>query len=202
MTYARTNKRVGETFAGYAWDNISTQEMIISNGMILKMSIDDKKLGGYESHFEEEIPVHLGQGYSATLTDYPAWATKIMPLWRFKQIRAAFHPEVGASTIGDKCHQLRYALDQHTKTAKKTFEPGIDLSVDEGGIASRSRMNPVRPYNKDKPNKFSVDVFLLANNNPGINFIHHLEVYQGKNAKNIGIPVEIQDMPTTQKKRS
>ena len=30
-------------------------------------------------------------------------------------------------------------------------------------------------------------------------FIYHLEVYQGKNAKNISIPVEIQDMPTTQK---
>jgi len=30
-------------------------------------------------------------------------------------------------------------------------------------------------------------------------FIYHIEVYQGKNAENIGIPEEIQDIPTTQK---
>ena len=60
-------------------------------------------------------------------------------------------------------------------------------------------MNPVRQYNKDKPNKFRVDFFVLANNNNGKFFIMHLDVYQGKNASNIGIPPEIRTMPTFQK---
>ena len=93
--------------------------MIRFNDMILKMSIDDQKLGGYASYFEEDIPVHLGKHYTVTLNYYPAWATNSMSSFCFKQIRAAFHPRVGASTIGDKCHQLRYTLDQHNKTAMK-----------------------------------------------------------------------------------
>ena len=50
------------------------------------------------------------------------------------------------------------------------------MTFDEGGVASRSRMNPVRQYNKDKPNKFRVDFFVLANNSPGKYFIVHLDV--------------------------
>ena len=80
-----------------------------------------------------------------------------------------------------------------------TFEPGENLSFDEGGTASRSRFDPVRQYNKDKPNKFCVDFFLLVNNSPGKYFICYADVYQGKNATNIGIPNEIRTLPTTQK---
>ena len=35
-------------------------------------------------------------------------------------------------------------------------------TFDEGGIAMRSRYCPVRQYNKDKPNKYRVDFFILA----------------------------------------
>jgi hypothetical protein len=44
-----------------------------------------------------------------------------------------------------------------------------------------------------------VDFFVLCNNSPGAYFIVHCDVYQGKNAANIGIPNEIQNLPTTQK---
>ena len=186
-------------FAGLAYKNITVEEMIRFHGMVLKMSIDDRKLGGYEAYFTEGMSINLGRNYSVMLSDYPAWAAKVMSLSRFKQIRAAYHPEVGSSTIGDKCHQLRYAIDTCNGTSKTTFVVGGDLTFDEGGVASRSRMNPVRQYNKDKPNKFRVDFFVLANNSPGIYFIVHLDVYQGKNAENINIPEPIQTLPTTQK---
>jgi len=87
----------------------------------------------------------------------------------------------------------------------RTFTPGRNLSFDEGGVASRSRVNPVRQYNKDKPNKFRIDFFVLTNNTKREGqseipyFIMHLDVYQGKNAANIGIPNEIRHLPTTQK---
>ena len=73
------------------------------------------------------------------------------------------------------------------------------MSFDEGGVASRSRFNPICQYNKDKPQKFHVDFFVLCNNSPGQYFILHCDVYQGKNAENIGIPDEITKLPTTQK---
>jgi hypothetical protein len=37
---------------------------------------------------------------------------------------------------------------------------GANITFDEGGMGSRHRMNPVRQYNKDKPQKFRVDFFI------------------------------------------
>ncbi len=73
------------------------------------------------------------------------------------------------------------------------------MSFDEGGVASRLWFNPIRQYNKDKPQKFRVDIFVLCNNSPGKYFILHCDVYQGKNLENIGIPEEITKLPSTQK---
>lgn len=64
-------------FAGSAWKNITVEEMIRFHGMVLKMSIDDRKLGGYEAYFTEGMSINLGRNYSVTLTDYPAWASKV-----------------------------------------------------------------------------------------------------------------------------
>ena len=93
---------------------------------------------------------------------------------------------------------MKHDIDKLNLISRRTFIPGPDLTFDEGGISSRSRMNPVRQYNKDKPNKFRVDFFVLANNTSEKFFTIHLDVYQGKNAANIGIPGEIQTLPTTQ----
>ncbi len=51
-------------------------------------------------------------------------------------------------------------------SARASFQssiPGINLSFDEGGVASGLRFNPVRQYNKDKPQKVTVDFFVLCN---------------------------------------
>jgi hypothetical protein len=57
---------------------------------------------------------------------------------------------------------------------------GPDLTFDEGGIGSCHRMNPVRQYNEDKPQKFRVDFFTMVCSKTY--FIHHIDVYQGANA--------------------
>ena len=127
------------------------------------------------------------------------WAALVFSVNRFKQIREAYHPEVGASSVGDKCHKLRFAINSLNAASKATFIPGLNHSFDKGGVASRSCMNPVRQYNKNKPKKFRVDFFVLANNAPYNYFIVHIDVYQGKNFESIGIPEEIKSLPTTQK---
>ena len=73
------------------------------------------------------------------------------------------------------------------------------MSFDEGGVASRSTFNPVHQYNKDQPQKFYFDFYLLCNNSPEKIFTLHCNVYQGKNADNIGIPEEITHPQATQK---
>ncbi len=135
-------------------------------------------------HFSKDLSIHLD--------NLPAWGLKAgFSLCQFKQIRGALHSEVGNTTINDKCHQIRHALNTLNHASYKTFIPEQDLSFDEGGIASRSRFNPVRQYNKDKPQKFRVDFFILCNNTPEQYFIVHCDVYQRKNDANINIPKEL-----------
>jgi Transposase IS4 len=74
---------------------------------------------------------------------------------------------------------------------------GENLTFDEGGIGSRHRLNPVRQYNKDKPQKFRVNFFIMACSRTY--FIHHIDVYQGENATNVGIDRSVRCLPTTQK---
>ena len=57
----------------------------------------------------------------------------------------------------------------------------------------------MRQYNKDKPQKFRVDFFILCNNTPEQYFIVHCDVYQGRNDVNINVPKELQGLPMTQK---
>jgi hypothetical protein len=75
-----------------------------------------------------------------------------------------------------------------------TMNPTTRVS---GGQSCRSRFCPVLQYNKDKPDKFRVDFFILANSKNY--FIQHIDVYQGKNASNVGIDPSCFNLPTTMK---
>jgi hypothetical protein len=52
-------------------------------------------------------------------------------------------------------------------------------------------------YNASMPDKFHVEKFILSSSK--MYEIYHLDIYQGKNATNVGIHETILDMPTTQK---
>ena len=184
-------------FLGHKWRNISVEEMVHFFGILLRISLEPRKMGGYESYFSENITVSLASGYSSTLRGYNAWAKDIMSLVRFKQIRSAFRSEYHRYDVNDKCYQLRWFIRQFNYMAKKIFYLGPNASFDEGGIAMRSRFCPVRQYNKDKPAKYRVDFFILADARDY--FIYHLDVYQGKNKANIDIHPSVKHLPTTQK---
>lgn len=197
--YARTkmHSQSSSMFLGHKWENISVGEMVRFFGIMLRISMEPRKMGGYTSYFQENPLVNLASGYSVQLRGFDPWAKEVMPLIRFKQIRGAFHPEAGLSMCGDKCHQLRYFIRRFNEKAKQIFHLGPNASFDEGGIAMRSRYCPVRQYNKDKPNKYRVDFFILAD--ASFYFIYHLDVYQGKNINNIDVHEQAAKLPTTQK---
>jgi hypothetical protein len=75
--------------------------------------------------------------------------------------------------------------------------PGGNLAFDEGGVACRSRLCPVRQYNKDKPQKYRVDFFILADSSTYA--ILHMDVYQGRNSANVNIDSRCLNLPTTMK---
>jgi len=121
-----------------------------------------------------------------------------MTLNRFKQIRGAFHPEDKVASLGkDKCYQLRHILNQLNAAALRAFDMGPFMAFDEGGSPCRSRMCPVRQYNKDKPDKHRVDFYTLSDSKHY--FVYHMDVYQGKNDHNAHIDKVAAELPTTRK---
>ena len=186
------NKRIhGKSFA-----NISTEEMYRFLGVMLQISLSPRDSGGYPAYFRKTNKTIL----DTEIQDTVGFAGKYMELWRFKQIRSAFHPEDKAlASMGeaDKCYQLRHAINTFNTAASNLRHIPGHVSFDEGGVMCKSRFCPVRQYNKDKPDKFRVDFFIMAC--PSSFFIHHLDVYQGKNASNVGIKQEARCLPTTQK---
>ena len=162
--YARIVMRQRNTsvFLGHKWSNVTVEEMIHFFGIMLRISLEPRKMGGYKSYFTEQHSITAANGYSTSLRGYHAWAKDVMSLLRFKQIRSAFRSECDRYDPNDKCYQLRWFIRQFNFMARKVFHLGPNASFDEGGIPMRSRFCPVRQYNKDKPAKYRVDFFILA----------------------------------------
>ena len=187
-SYANENKSETNEFGGTKWKPHFFSVKIILHflGIMLKISLDGRRQGGYEQYFKDCNYIKATSRKRYKITGHTAWAKKIMPLRHFKQVRAAFRVEKkGDKRVGDKAYQLRRVATRISEGARRTFVPGRNMSFDEGGIASRSRRNPIRQYCKDKPNKFRVDFFILADAKEY--FIYNLEPYQGRNGGNIGM---------------
>jgi Transposase IS4 len=161
--------------------------------------------GGYPAYFRDKnmvvelcsgkkIEIPCTQGFMTQLPD-----TCKMSLNRFKQIRGAFHPEdkILGNQEEDKCYQIRSTINHLNAASAANYVPEGNLAFDEGGTSCRSRYCPVRMYNKDKPDKFRVDFFILAGSQSYL--MHHIDVYQGKNASNVSIAESCWNLPTTMK---
>ena len=179
---------------------ITSEEMYHFLGILLQISITPMDSGGYKAYFSnnnQRISYRRGDE-PVEISNSAGFAHNYMSIRRFMQIRGAFHPEDKALAAGgDKCYQIRYALNSFKEASKRTWFPPKDVTFDEGGVGCRSRYCPVRQYNKDKPQKYRVDFFIMAASK-GYHILH-LDVYQGKNQSNIGIASHLTDLPTTQK---
>ena len=106
--------------------------MIHFFGMVLKVSIDDWRVGGYTEYFYDEIFKDRAEDYSINVKGFASWAKDVITQHHFKQICSVFHPEPHFATNGEKCHKLCYALNKLNNRAKHKFIPGINLSFDGG----------------------------------------------------------------------
>lgn len=182
------------------WKNITVREMHVFFGILLRISLSPFDFGGYASYFSEKDQCfrYSTEADPVTIQGTSSVIAKYMSLNRFRQIRGVFHPEDKKQGYGgDKCYQLRYAINKFNTAAMETFHNPRDCCFDEGGIGCRSRYCPCRQYNKDKPKKYRVDFFILSCSRTYA--ILHLDVYQGKNGNAIGVNKAIADFPTTQR---
>lgn len=124
------------------------------------MSIDNRQLGGISSYFSPPSELKCGPGRAIKIEGFTSWASNVMPSYRFHQICAALHPEIGSSTVGDRCHQLRASIVSLNTHAKWAFILGQQCLFDEGGIASKTRYNSsVRITHQSQTSTESISLF-------------------------------------------
>jgi hypothetical protein len=58
--HARLNMSNEGVFAGKDWTNVTVEEFVHFLGILLKMSVDNRELGGYSSYFTSQKCVNLG----------------------------------------------------------------------------------------------------------------------------------------------
>jgi Transposase IS4 len=193
---------------GLYWRDIMEDEMYRFLGILLAISLHPIDYSGYPAYFRDsDLVIQLSTNSSKRLTipQSKGFAALVDPsvrmsVNRFKQIRGAFHPESkkkANSDNQDKCYQLRLAINELSAASLQNFVPERNCSFDQGGCSCQLRYCPVRQYNKDKPQKFRVDFFILAGSKSYI--IYHINVYQGKNSSNVGIDPKCFNLPTTMK---
>ena len=109
-------------FCGAKWKPITLGEMARFHGILLKISVDGGMIGGgYETFFyENNLTIQLTNTYQRELTHVQAWASLYMKFYRFKQIRAAYHPEFNKSPF-DKCHQIRHTINRLNEASKQCY---------------------------------------------------------------------------------
>ena len=124
------------------WTPISVEEMHHFLGILLRISLSPKDAGGYIACFtiDNMIISPGGNAPRLIIANTKGDCQEFMDLLRFQQIRGAFHPEIReeAAGGGDKCYQLRRALNQFNASAKASFKIPKNLAFDEGGIGTRS----------------------------------------------------------------
>ena len=77
---------------------------------------------------------------------------------------------------------------------RNIFELGPTAAFDEGDIEKRSRFCCVRQHNNDNPDKFCIDLFVLANSTHYL--VRHIDVYQVNNAGKVDIHARAINLPT------
>ena len=77
----------------------------------------------------------------------------------------------------DKLYKLRPIHDKIVGNWHKLFNPGEQISVDKGMLKWRGRLL-FRVYNKDKPTKYGIKSYFLADSNSG--YCWNMDMYCGQ----------------------
>ena len=106
----------------------------------------------------------------------------VMSLQRFKAINSNLHV-VDPETDKDKKNKLRkvaFLVEHFKKTCKELYIPSQSVSVDERMVKSKGRSG-IRQYIKNKPTKFGIKVWVLAESNTG--YTVDFDIYTGAKGK-------------------
>ena len=81
------------------------------------------------------------------------------------------------STKGDRLRKVRGFVDKVVNKWPELYEPGSELALDEAIIAFKGRVL-FKVYQPDKPHKWGIKVFVLADAATG--YAYRYSIYAGK----------------------
>ena len=108
------------------------------------------------------------------------WARAIMSRNRFKALMALLHVvDPAAENPGDKLRKVESFIDYFKSRCLTLYQPRQNVAIDERMVKSRHRSG-IRQYIKDKPNKWGIKLWVLADSSNG--YTVDFDVYIGRAA--------------------
>ena len=156
---------------GRPWTDVTVVDMKAFVGILFHMGIC--KL--------PELQMYWSQAYS--LLAQPI--SELMSFNRFQQILRFLHlndtdEQVSYDQPGyDALFKVRKLLDLITPTLMSEYHVHEELAVDEAMIPFKGRLS-FKQYMKDKPTKWGIKVFVLADSRNG--YVKRIQIYTGKNS--------------------
>lgn len=150
-----------------SWKDLTLEELKAFFGLIINMGMNEKP--------------EIGDYFSNNWVDYQPFFKDVFSKERFLQIFWNLHVSpppsgrvAGTLTRSGKVRNVAAYLD---KKFREYFVPQHEVSVDESMIGFKGRIL-FKSYNKDKPIKWGIKVFVLSDSTTG--YICAIEPYFGK----------------------
>lgn len=153
--------------AWWSWVDLTISELKAFLGVIINMGMNEKP--------------EISDYFSTDWVDYQPFFKDVFSKERFLQIFWNLHicppptgPVAGTLTRSGKVRNVASYLD---KKFREHYVPQENVSVDESTIGFKGRI-VFKVYNKDKPTKWGIKVFVLSESSTG--YICAIEPYFGK----------------------
>ncbi len=155
------------------WHDTSVEEMKAFIGILILIGII--KLPRLEMYWSHKYPLITTPSIAA-----------IMPRVRFEQLFRFFHLSINSTEplivpVADRLVKVRKFLDLITAQFEKLYNMHQECSIDEAMIKFKGRLG-FKQYLKDKPIKWGIKVFALADATNG--YVKRSQVYTGKGVEN------------------
>lgn len=137
----------------YNWKPVTIQELKLFFGIIIHMSLVHKE--SFDSYWSTREIIET------------SFASKHMNRNRFRAIYSCLHLNDNARYKPrghpeyDAFFKIRPYFDQLCQLCENSFYPNENLTVDEGTCGFRGRIH-FRVYNKDKPDKYGMKIYMLC----------------------------------------
>ena len=148
----------------HKWTPVTTEELERFLGLVLLTGIIDKK-GRIADYWRTKPPLQT------------PFFNQTMSRDRFQLISSFLHfnnNDAMPSECTDKLYKIRPILETLVEKWQEVYAVGEHIAIDEGILKWRGRLS-FRVYNKDKPTKYGIKAYILADSASG--YCWNMDIY-------------------------